>query len=240
MKKILTEELQSCEAKYGFTQAPTYWKVLSAETFGQFSQMGALFKDVGAGFQHGDFTHRIQWYVALFHLTNGFSSNPNLANSPSQLLTKINTQKHQVLKKGDWPSNQQSGFGGLWDAVFDRNNQPETGNPKHGYNPKTDGITSPEAFNARLLKLDTEQIDKYSVKVNLGNVGDLSDQYPILSAVLTKRFLKRHRNLKADNEAMKEGTLLSTETTMTSYRDKKLKKDTHYESSKDSGVLIRK
>ncbi|MFL6447316.1 MAG: LirA/MavJ family T4SS effector [Bryobacteraceae bacterium] len=242
-KKALTRELEWCETKYGFDAAPTYWKVLTPEVFSKVAEHGALFKDVGAGFQHGEYTHRIQWYLALYVLTNAFTTGLGLTNTPPDLLKKLNTMKNP-LKKSDWPSGEESGFGGLWDAVFDRNNQSGSGNPKKGYSASDDGATSPEALNARLLNLDlmkehgVEAQTLANLRVNsLEQPGDLAKSYQALSAVLTRRYIKRHRELGLYTS--KDPS--SSETNLSGYRYHKLDAGRHQEAyESNSGVLTKK
>lgn len=233
LRKVLTEELAEKETKCGFTPgAPVYWKVLTPQVFEEISKEGRLFKDVGAGFQHGEYTHRIQWYVVLYNWTNGFETGfegkvqqPGAYGynyPPKELLRKINLSGLDINNKNLWPRGEVSGFGGAWDALFDRNNSELF---------KFDfyGLTSPEALNAMLF--DPAKVGGFrDVKVagSTADVGHLSKTYPILSEIVTRRFLKR------------KGEKPEKETEFVEYMKRKtgMEKPKYVETSKESGVLI--
>jgi hypothetical protein len=243
LKKVLTEELVDKETRCGFTPgAPVYWKVLSQEVFAAVSKEGRLFKDVGAGFQHGEYTHRIQWYVVLYNWTNGFETGfevkvqqpePYGYNyTPKELLVKINLGGLDISNKKLWPRGEVSGFGGAWDALLDRNNSQY-------FQFKFYGLTSPEAFNAMLFDpvkvLPSKETHRpqggfSDVKVAGAStyVGHLSKTYPTLSEIVTRRFLKRKEERPAKETEFVEYMKRKTEIAKPKYK----------ETEKESGVLI--
>ncbi len=194
--KVLTQHLMDAEGFCGLNvYAPIYTAVLSAEAFMKYSEEGALFKDVGAGLLHGEFTHRIQWYV-LFHAMSGGFENGAVKeaapkgwnHTPRELLIKINTAGVAV-DQSLWPDNSREPYKGLWDALFDRLMLEET------FDFAEDGITSPENFNLRLL-------DKTWLQANHGDIhremlkkgeayGAFSEDLPKLSRIVTHRYIKR-------------------------------------------------
>ena len=64
-------------------------------------------KDAGVGWNHGEFTHRIHWYIVLEHLR----SNPNwLENKPLELFRACALPQWRQAKD---PNK------GVWDNIFD-------------------------------------------------------------------------------------------------------------------------
>jgi Family of unknown function (DUF5636) len=201
-KKILSEELADKEGRSGFPEGvPIYWKVLSPKAFTTMAESGHAFKDVGAGFQHGEQTHRIQWYIALYNWTKGFEEGfeDNLQKdrygfnfSPSELFKKVNLSGINISNESLWPRREVSGFGGLWDAVFDRNNSARSLGTD-------DLVTSPEAFNATLMNPSIAKYPDVKIRNSSEGIGAWADQYKVLSTVLTRRFEKR-RQMEPENE----------------------------------------
>jgi hypothetical protein len=237
-KKILSNELADKEGRSGFPEGvPIYWKVLSEKAFTKMAEAGHAFKDVGAGFQHGEQTHRIQWYIALYNWTKGFEEGfedklkedrYGFNFSPSELFKRVTLSGIDINKNNLWPKGEISGFGGLWDAVFDRNNSAKLGTE--------DLVTSPEAFNATLMNPGIEKYPDVKIRGGSQGIGDWAGQYKVLSEILTRRFEKR-RGMRPANEAnFKE------------YREKKLRVDNpklmdrlfdeEGEKENGSGVLI--
>ncbi|MCP3099950.1 hypothetical protein LZ198_13830 [Myxococcus sp. K15C18031901] len=199
LKKALTTALQAAEVSCGLNpMAPIYMRFLTAEEFGRYGGQGMLFKDVGAGYLHGEYTHRLQWYVIFHAMSSGFTEDvkgvaPRGWNyTPLQLLIGINTAGVK-LKPSDWPMDPE-GNQGFWDALLDR------GAGYHpGFAPDVDGIANPEVFSTQLmdrawlaenhggLQAEMEFIDaKYA-----GAYGQFAATYPTLSRIITQRYAKR-------------------------------------------------
>lgn len=79
LKKLLTEVLTKREAEYGFKASQTNEtaKIIVGlpKAFNLLLRNGHPFKDIGAGKEHGESSHRIQWYVVT-HLK---TKNPTIA-----------------------------------------------------------------------------------------------------------------------------------------------------------------
>lgn len=145
----LTNVLGRLERKYGIGGGlPIYYGVLSAESFGEMATQGKLFKDVGAGNLHGEYTHRLQWYILLYYCEKDSNY---LGITPREFLIGINTLGLKLSKKEF--ANNIEGFGTLWDAVFDRE-RSRVG--------KGDGVTCPEVFNEGLMEGAFKGVDKLS------------------------------------------------------------------------------
>lgn len=199
LKKILSHELANQEVQCGFNPGVNiYYKVLSEDAFKHLAEQRMQFKDVGAGFVHGEHTHRIQWYVCMYHHSRGFGDPayvPPIPQSfqfyhvPAELFEGVNSFGSAIPKEY-WPQRRQSGGGYLWDTTFDRNTN---------HVDASDGITCPEVFNKSLFQvaqLSNEQ------KITLGSsgIGTRSNDYPILSDIVTQRFLKRISGIKPEND----------------------------------------
>ena len=71
-KGVLTEILESIESQYGFGPVSYAWGT-SASAFLQNLTARRPFKDYGASHDHGDNTHRIQWFIICTGLFEGIS-----------------------------------------------------------------------------------------------------------------------------------------------------------------------
>ena len=71
-KGVLTEVLESIESQYGFGSVSYAWGT-SASAFLQNLTARRPFKDYGASREHGDNTHRIQWFIICTGLFDGIS-----------------------------------------------------------------------------------------------------------------------------------------------------------------------
>jgi hypothetical protein len=66
--KLLTKALSKFELAHGFVaphKLPNYAGFVFGHVFTEGLNAGMHWKDVGAGPRHGEFTHRIQWYVLI-------------------------------------------------------------------------------------------------------------------------------------------------------------------------------
>ncbi|QRN96955.1 hypothetical protein JRI60_49685 [Archangium violaceum] len=212
-KKALTTVLKNAEQYCGLNPcAPIYMRFLTAEEFGQYGGKGMLFKDVGAGYLHGEYTHRIQWYVLFHIMSNGFTQDvKNVApkgwnHTPRQLLIEINTGGIQLVAS-DWPMSAPEGNQGFWDALLDRGPGPIP-----TFNPFEDGISNPEIFSTMLMDKAWLQANHNNLHQQLdvidqmpnyaGCYGFLSALHPNLSSIVTERYVKRETsNLYANRGA---------------------------------------
>lgn len=228
LKKALTTALQAAEVYCGLNPcAPIYTRFLTAEEFGNYGGKGMLFKDVGAGYLHGEYTHRVQWYVLFHAMSSGFTEDvKNVAPrgwnyTPRELLIQINTADVK-LASSDWPMDPE-GNKGFWDALFDR------GPGFHpAFDPATDGIANPETFSTQLMDKEFLRTQHARIHEDLGAMdslyaglyGQFSATYPTLSRIVTQRYVKRTgQNLYGNKQA---------------YVDKKLKQEapkTYYVAS---------
>jgi hypothetical protein len=208
LRKILSNELADKEVRCGMFRPGVnlYYQVLSDDAFNHLATQRMQFKDVGAGFVHGEYTHRIQWYVGMYHQTRGFGENGyktpdgspprKHAWSPSGLFKNV-TLFGSSLDQKYWPARQVSGGGNLWDSLFDRNSNHVTAE---------DGITSPEAFNKSLFDPETIKASKLpTIGLGFSGIGTRAAAYPTLSEIVTARYLKRTGGIKPEtNEKLIE------------------------------------
>jgi hypothetical protein len=138
-EKLLTRSLDDFERKHGFVvpeKLPIFAGFVFGNVFKDTIKSRMHFKDVGAGEKHGEFTHRIQWYVAV--------KGGALVNVDKEEAGLVYGAIHRWL-------NKQSGRPGsrllqLWDYIFDMNGTL-LGN---GEALPDDDFRSPENFNVWL------------------------------------------------------------------------------------------
>uniref|UniRef100_UPI0035934C76 LirA/MavJ family T4SS effector n=1 Tax=Aquiflexum sp. TaxID=1872584 RepID=UPI0035934C76 len=200
----LTKALAVREKQCGL--APTksnYTRILSSKDFAAEAAKGALFNDWGAltaALEHGEFTHRIQWYIIMFAMSHGFNS--DIASSPSEgfthtpkeLLIAINAggvslEQKEVGNSGIRPTKQKDGHG-LWDVLFDR---PSLGIKSSLTKENIEiGITDPERF---MYMLDTREEGVPEVYKPI--FGSLKGEAPVLSEILSRRQALRRKQKKS-------------------------------------------
>lgn len=91
------------------TKVPIFASFLSEENFNGALKNYILAKDVGVAPRHGEFTHRIQWFVVLTALRNQFGRD----SSPARLL-------EEIAESGKKYPNPARGKRTVWDYLFDR------------------------------------------------------------------------------------------------------------------------
>jgi hypothetical protein len=105
LSHVLTETLEEHERKDGFKQwsekVPIYVGILKPHAFIQALKERRHWKDVGAGKSHGEFTHRIQWYLLS---SGGVIQQQN--DHPATVFSTLGDYRH-----GKWY---------LWDDLCDR------------------------------------------------------------------------------------------------------------------------
>lgn len=124
--KALSSVLTAMEKEAGFTlldndQTKIYYAVLDKKTFKSEAQTGMQFKDI-INPDHGEYTHRIQWYVALHSHLKLLTPRPETVN----LFKFINSTAD------------------LWVWMFDRNKM-DNSNPPNTDSPHD--FRCPENFN---------------------------------------------------------------------------------------------
>lgn len=199
----LTRALAVREKQCGLEAAKSnYTRLLSADDFTQEAAKGALFNDWGAltaAMAHGEFTHRVQWYVLMYGMSSGFTVDisgeaPNGFNhTPKEFLIAINLggitlEQAETGQSGLRPTDQSGGHT-LWDVLFDRSSFSVGGlDPEN----KEIGITDPERF---MMMLDTRDSSKAGPLKRI--MGGLTGDAPELSRILTKRQQLRMEQAKA-------------------------------------------
>ena len=187
---------------------------------------GLLAKDYVSA-EHGDFTHRIHWFIIMYYCAGAPGANRlALVSNPKELLTKMGYESF-IVEAGRWPrwrfgsteieSLEVSPIGiknehkvvirtvhgqYMWVALFDRTCSGSN------YNIHEDWLTQPEVFTSLFLpeqfflKSDSyEEFTPISWQSPLkdlrrhpdgsGKYYNFSEQFPKLSASITKRFIKR-------------------------------------------------
>lgn len=100
--KVLKRVLEKEEGKYGFNAAEgtlkekvrvTLTGIVPMEDFNKLLKMGYHWKDPGAGTSHGEYAHRIQWYIYTTSSASNGSHSLELfkAMANQECLTKIKT-----------------------------------------------------------------------------------------------------------------------------------------------------
>ncbi len=113
LRHLLARELTTVEIQNGFNtfhcineeRVQTYVAFVSAESFRAQLKLGRHWKDPGVPGMHGEYTHRIQWFLLVNALGHDIES-------PVKLFMQIGA----VVDPNE--SNKPHG---LWDALFDRN-----------------------------------------------------------------------------------------------------------------------
>lgn len=194
----LTAELLAREQNYGLnagTIAPIYTAVLDGAEFVAMNRRGALPKDHVTP-EHGEYTHRLHWYIVLYNATAGFTkaATETFCNTPLSLL-KATTKKDYYPPKSGWPQPMKDAYEttnfSTWEALFDRRPQAEF------YSLDEDHISCPEMFTALLVPPSATRptllaYQKLALKAKAGDQYlSLAPEVPDLSAIISARYDKR-------------------------------------------------
>jgi hypothetical protein len=180
-RKLLTEVLEEHEDAAGFTHlnngrlVPTVLKFLSKQEFsGDLISKGLQFKDPGAKVDHGEFTHRIQWFL----ITSGARTSHHTCEVFKKVATYTPLWPASITK--GTPEKRTKDFAyavfGLWDALVDRLG-PSDLQHKAGFDFICESVTdfrSPEILYKWLIE-DPQA----------------HNEVPLLSAILGARRAKR-------------------------------------------------
>lgn len=196
----LTRALAVREKQCGLEAATSiYTEILEPGNFMAEAGKGAMFNDWGAisaALTHGEYTHRIQWYVLLYGMSEGFNKSidgepPKGFNyTPKELLKEINLSgvkfENKEVNKGGLTEKHN-----LWDVLFDRPSLGMEGSSSKKN--KEIGITDPERF---MIMMDNRE----GVKAGRFNeiFGMLKEEAPHLSEILTRRQELRKRQKSAE------------------------------------------
>ena len=152
-QKKLTNVLLKREQFYGLNRegAPIYTAVLSGPEFVAMNKKGVLPKDHVTP-DHGEFTHRLHWYIVLYNATKNFTKQPSgvFYNNVLNLLMKTTLKAYKPPQE-NWPTvggmkgAYETNTFSMWEALFDRR-------PFEGlYSLQEDWLTCPEMFTALLV-----------------------------------------------------------------------------------------
>lgn len=198
VKKKLTSVLHRRELQFGINTdgAPMYTAVLNGPEFVAMSKKGVLPKDHVTP-EHGEFTHRMHWYILFHNATQGFTRDWSnvFYNSPATLLKNAPLRAYGPPKTG-WPNpygvkdSYETTTFSMWEALFDRRPFDVA------YTCDVDWISCPEMFMALLLpNAETGNIAGYRKFREVPDKKDsyytMSDKFPVLSAELALRYRKR-------------------------------------------------
>ena len=159
---VLTAVLKANEKRLGFQSAATYLGYVQPEEFRQRLKQGMQFKDPTVPGGHGEFTHRIQWYLITKEL-----------EPPEEgwvdFYKWIGSVKHTKPVEGD---EEDWGELGLWDLVVDRNKSGrESDDVPYNTDEDTD-FRSPENLHQYIME-------------------KLPATCPLLSSLISRRDFKR-------------------------------------------------
>ena len=152
LKHLLSNEMSLMEIQWGFNsfacagydqgKVQTYTGFVKPDAFRQQVQLGRHWKDPGVPGLHGEYTHRIQWYLACNYLQD-------LAAKPVPLFMGIGG----VV-------NPEKDSNGLWDALCDRDGG-EAENIPFKINTGVTDCRAPESFTA--LVIDTANENEFPI-----------------------------------------------------------------------------
>ncbi len=115
LKNILREK----EAQHGFPDIEALPAgVLSPQLFLSVTHWGYMLNDLGAGLEHGEFTHRLQWYAIMTKFEQDLERGVRWAYTPLELFAGIGTRDLQTKL-----ANEKSQL--LWVYLMDLYGQSE-------------------------------------------------------------------------------------------------------------------
>jgi hypothetical protein len=168
--KVLTDVLTAWEHGSGFDIAPNDRSdiLVSVPTSLFNAQLDSKrpFKDYGAGPEHGEFSHRIQWYL----LGNGLGINDAAAlyKDVKRFISR------EELAPADLPFSKAKRY--VWECLFDRDGFPSN--------------AASVAFNTGTDKLDfraPSNLNRYLISK------EAEASFPLLNLILSDRFYKRSK-----------------------------------------------
>lgn len=110
-KHALSKALSEVETKHCFPDIDSLpVGILTSETFLGMTSWGYTPKDPGAGGEHGEFTHRLQWNILMNRFESDKENNSDWKFTPFELFTRIG--------KTDEESSKQGG-GSVWNFMLD-------------------------------------------------------------------------------------------------------------------------
>ncbi len=123
---------------------------------------GYQFKDVGAGNDHGEYSHRLQWYaiMAACNVTHTLK----LANTPLQVFKSLGS----VFSRGNVvPKHDKVQYVYLWEAIFDCFPDPKTAETQSSIAWCKGTFNSPNVLNTELTKIKSDGLDVLRVLLNV-------------------------------------------------------------------------
>lgn len=104
----LKAELSRKESEAGFQPPQIPLGILPSEVFLSLLQSGTILDDFGAGLQHGELSHRIQWYALIDYMNSESGITWNF--KPAELFKKINSPPFSPDRTGN----------SMWGTLFDK------------------------------------------------------------------------------------------------------------------------
>ena len=106
----LKKELRRKEAEAGFGVPKVPLGILPGDVFVGLLRTGTVLDDFGAGLQHGELSHRIQWYAIIDFMQGEGNKDQRLAkHTPLDLFKKINEAPYSPDRQGNT----------MWGSVLD-------------------------------------------------------------------------------------------------------------------------
>jgi Family of unknown function (DUF5636) len=149
LRHLFSRELMALEIRLGFNtfqcvggeRVQTYVAFLNADSFRAQLKLGHHWKDPGVPGNHGEYTHRLQWYL----LANALK---DVVKEPVKQFMRIG---------GVIDPNKENAPSGLWDALFDRNDGE--GSTKFKVQGNVTDCRSPESLTKFIV--DNVNADKW-------------------------------------------------------------------------------
>lgn len=123
---------------------------------------GYQFKDVGAGNDHGEYSHRLQWYAIV--MASSVRHTLELANTPLQIFKSLGS----VFSRGNVvPKHAKINFVYLWEAIFDCFPDAKTADEQSSIAWCKGSFNSPNVLNRELCTIRDDGLDCLRVLMNV-------------------------------------------------------------------------
>ena len=122
----MKNELRRKEKEAGFAPPQIPLGILPGEVFVDLLTKGAVLDDFGAGLQHGELSHRIQWYALIGFMTSG-AGGYKWKYPPFELFKKINAPPFSPDRKGN----------SMWGTLLDKGTERVRGQLQRTRHPQS-------------------------------------------------------------------------------------------------------
>ena len=161
----LKQELRRKESEAGFGAPKVPLGILPGEVFVSLLRDGTVLDDFGAGLQHGELSHRIQWYAIIDFMQNEGKELPALQKyTPLDLFKQINA-------KGFSPNRQGNT---MWGTVLDKGTSASSTTYRAPGTLNRDLLESSSKFQAKGVGL-AERDEKYKLPTETKGLASIGE-----------------------------------------------------------------